>query len=396
MAENSDKKDAISKEGLVKILHLGKYYYPFTGGIETVTRDICEGMVSKGHEVTVLCSNNKWKTEKNKINGVDVIYSSRLLTILSQPINLLLAFTLSKLIKDHDVVHVHSPNPFAELLALFIPKNIKVVTTHHADVTRQKAFLFFYKYLYRAFLKRCDRIYVATENHIKYSSFLKEFESKCEIIPFTINEKRFETTDYADKLKESIKLEHGPYCLFVGRLVGYKGLDYLIDAAKFIKGNVVIVGGGPDQDKLEQRLFDERIENVKILGKVMDEDYFAALYHAASFLVLPSITKAENFGVVQLEAMFCRKPMITTNIKSGVPIVGRHNETTFVVEPESASAIAEKANILFGNKDLCREMGLNGMKRFFKLYTREKFNEAHHNSYMDLIGYVADEEKLAA
>jgi rhamnosyl/mannosyltransferase len=396
LADYSDKKGAISKEGLVKILHLGKYYYPFTGGIETVTRDICEGMVSKGHEVTVLCSNDKNRTEKTTINGVDVIYSSRLLTFLSQPINLFLAFTLASIVKKFDVVHVHSPNPFAELLALFIPKNIKVVTTHHADVTRQKAFLLFYKHLYKAFLKRCDKIYVATENHIKYSSFLPEFESKCEIIPFTINEKRFETSDYANKLKESIKLEHGPYCLFVGRLVSYKGLDYLIDAAKSIKGNIVLVGGGPDRDRLEQRLFDERIENVKILGKVMDDDYFAALYHAANFMILPSITKAENFGVVQLEAMYCRKPMITTNIKSGVPIVGKHNETTFIIEPEDSKAIAEKANILFENEDLCREMGLNGMKRFFKFYTREKFNEAHHLSYLNLLGIEEEIEEIAA
>lgn len=380
----------------MKILHLGKYYYPYKGGIETVTRDICEAMARRGHEVSVLCSNDKNRTEELDVNNVKVSYSSRFMSLFSQPINFFLAKTLFKKIKDCDIVHVHSPNPFAELLSLFIPKNIKVVTTHHADVTRQKAFIFFYKYLYRAFLHRCDRIYVATENHIQYSSFIKPFSDKCEVIPFTIDEKRFEKTEYVKKLTSSIKIEHGEYALFVGRLVSYKGLDYLLDAAKSIKGKVLIVGSGPDEKKLKERIEEEQIKNVTLLGKVEDDDYFSALYHASEFLILPSVTKAENFGVVQLEAMFCRKPMITTNLKSGVPLVGKHNETTFIIPPRDSAMLASKANILFENRDLAKEMGLNGMKRFYKLYSREGFEEAHENSYLELLGQNYEQVKSVA
>jgi len=380
----------------MKILHLGKYYYPYTGGIETVTKDICEGMAEKGHHVSVLCSNDKNKTEFKNINNVEITYSSRLLTLLSQPINLFLAMTLFKKMKSYDVIHVHSPNPFAELLALFIPRSIKVVGTHHADVTRQKLFLFFYKHLYNAFLKRCDRIYVATENHIKYSDFVNNYESKCEVIPFTINEDRFEKTEYVKKLSESIKIENGEFALFVGRLVSYKGLDILLSAAKTIKGNVLIVGEGPLKSKLENRIKNEGISNVKLLGRIDDKDHFSAIYHASRFMLLPSITKAENFGVVQIEAMFCRKPMIVTNIKSGVPLVGQDNVTTFVVPPSDSNSLSEKANILFENDDLCREMGLNAMKRYYKLYTKDKFEQLHESSYESLLGLNIDIEKSAA
>lgn len=382
----------------MKILHLGKYYHPYTGGIETVTKDICEGMVSKGHEVTVLCSNDKNKSEEKNINGVNVIYSSRLLVLLSQPINLFLALTLYRSVKNFDVVHVHSPNPFAELISLFIPKKIKVVTTHHADVERQKIFLKFYKHLYNAFLKRCDKIYVATENHIKYSKFLPAFKDKCEVIPFTIDESRFNKNSKVEAHIKELREKHGDYALFVGRLVSYKGLDYLVEAAKTTNGKILIVGGGPDQEKLEQKVFDSRIENVVFLGKVLDEDYFSALYHASNFMVLPSTTHAENFGVVQLEAMYCRKPMITTRIDSGVPLVGKHNETSFIIPPKDSEALSRTMNILFENQELVRQMGLNAMKRFFKLYTKNIFNKSHDESYRALLEDTSESEefKIAA
>lgn len=366
----------------MKILHVGKYYYPYAGGMESVVKDLCEGLSEKGHDVTVLCSHDEPGYEEEVINGVKVVRVPRMGVFFGQNINPTFHFHLHRLSRRSDLVHVHCPHPQAESLALTLPKDLPIVATYHSDVVRQKTLLKIYRPIFNSFLRRVKKVYVPTQNHIDYSQFLVHNRQKCEIIPFGIREEYLESNDENLEYARAFRAEHGAYALFVGRLVSYKGLPFLIEAAKKIEKKIVIVGDGPERAKLEILIKDNGLEDkVLLMGKVTEPNAFVGLYHGCDMLVLPSVTPNENFGVVQLEAMACSKPVITTNLKSGVPAVGVKNETCLIVTPGDSNELADAINSIFNDSELKIKLGAAGRARFDSLYTWTKMISAQITSY---------------
>lgn len=366
----------------MRILHVGKYYYPYAGGMESVVRDLCEGLVSKGHDVTVLCSHDRASFSEEVINGVKVVRMPRTGVVFGQNINPTFVKKFHELAANMDLVHIHCPNPQAEILALTLPKNVPLVATYHSDVVRQKTLLKFYKPVFKKFLNRVQKIYVPTINHIKFSKFLPDYESKCEIIPFGIKEDFLKTNDAIIAEAGDLRRKHGPFALFVGRLVAYKGVDVLIKAAKEVKQKVLIVGDGPQRENLKNLIKANGLEGkVELLGKVTDPNMFVGLYHGCEFLVLPSVTPNENFGVVQLEAMACSKPVVTTNLKSGVPAVGEKGKTCLIVEPRDVDQLAKAMTMIFNNPELKKKLGESGRERFEELYTWKNMIDTQVTSY---------------
>ena len=140
----------------------------------------------------------------------------------------------------------------------------------------------------------------------------------------------------ADALRERAG---GPILLFVGRLVPYKGLDVLLRALPGLEAQTVIVGDGPLRGALETMVRELGIgDRVQLAGEVTDEERLAWL-HACAALVLPSITRQEAFGMVQLEAMLCGRPVVSTDLPTGVPWVNVHGETGFVVRAGDAASL---------------------------------------------------------
>ncbi len=368
----------------MKILHVGKYYYPYSGGMESVVKDLCEGLFEKGHDVTVLCSHDKTEHEEVVINGVKVIRVPRTGVLFGQNLNPSFHFYLHRLSRGADLVHIHCPHPQAESLSLTLSKEIPIVATYHSDVVRQKVLLSLYRPVFNSFLKRVKKVYVPTQNHIDYSQFLIQNRHKCEIIPFGIREDYLASTESNLNYARDFRSKHGAYALFVGRLVGYKGLPVLIEAAKKIDTDkkVVIVGDGPDREKLENLIKEEGLEDrVLLLGRVMDSDAFVGLYHGCEMLVLPSVTPNENFGVVQLEAMACSKPVVTTNLKSGVPAVGIKNETCLIVNPGDSNELADAMNSIFNDIELKSKLGSAGRVHFDRNYTWSNMISMQTSSY---------------
>lgn len=350
--------------------------------MESVVKDLCEGLVDKGHEVTVLCSHTKASYSEEVINGVKVIRAPRTGVVFGQNINPTFVRLLHKLSKGMDLVHFHCPNPQAESLGLTLPKDIPIVATYHSDIIRQKTLMKAYGPILQKFLSRCQKIYVPTLNHIKFSEYLPDFENKCEIIPFGIREDFLKSTDANLECARESRKMYGPYALFVGRLVNYKGLDVLIEAARNVDYKIVIVGDGPERARLESIVNKKNLsDKVIFTGKVQDPNIFVGLYHGCEMLVLPSITPNENFGVVQLEAMACGKPVVTTNLKSGVPAVGLRGKTCLIVEPGDALQLASSMTMIFNNLELKQSLGKAGRARFEELYLWKNMINAQVASY---------------
>ncbi len=372
----------------MKILQIGKYFYPFRGGIETVVQNLSEGLHAKGNAVTVLCSSEKRSGNHYCLdNEFEIIKAPKIASLFSQPINLGLSKLMAENIARADVVHFHTPNPLVEFMSLFIPKTAPFIVTYHADVIRQKLLIPFYRPILRAFLNRADKIVVPTENHIRYSPILREFESKCEIIPFGIPADKFKLTGHVGNFMSLHQRQLGPYFLFIGRLVPYKGLRYLIEAMAKVNTNLVLIGDGPERPMLESMASELGIRNkIHFLGKVDSEAELVGLIHGSEGLVLPSITSAENFGLVQLEAMACSRPVIVTRLESGVSCVGEHLKTCYMVEPRDSMELGEAMSSLLRNSQMAIDMGKNGKERFLNHFTIEKMVQGHLDLYNKLSG----------
>ena len=178
--------------------------------------------------------------------------------------------------------------------------------------------------------------------------------------------------------------------LFVGRLVPYKGVDVLLRALVGVPATTVIVGGGPSSDALRaQAAALGHGDRVVFIDELDDADV-TALYHACDMFVLPSVASNEAFGVVQLEAMICGKPVISTDLPTGVPWVNRHGETGLVVPPRDAEALRAAIMRLLGEPALRLKLGEQGRRRALADFTIEGMVSRTTAVYRELVAPAGD------
>ncbi len=364
----------------MRVLQLGKFYDPFVGGMETVVKELCESLAGEV-QFQVLVANTRFRTEHEhrKVPITRVASLGKLFSCSMAPTYPVWARKF-----DPDLIHVHIPNPLAELSVLTGDREIPVVTQFHSDVVRQRSLLKLYAPFLDAFYRRANCIVVPTPRHIEISRFVSKYRDKCRVVPFGIPLSRFELDEAGrnkvDKLREGM-----PSVLCVGRLVSYKGVEFLIQALRNVKARLWIAGTGPLEDSLKNLAKAEGIsDRVEFLGRVSDRD-LVTYYHACDVFVLPSITNAEMFGVVQLEAMACRKPVISTNLPTGVSWVNQHGKTGCVVPAASAEALADAIKHLLGNPGLRREMGEAGRARVEQHFTSTQMADAMLQVYRDMV-----------
>jgi glycosyltransferase involved in cell wall biosynthesis len=376
----------------LKVVQTNKAYYPKVGGIETTITNLSEGLV-KDFEVSVqvLTCNNQRSSKKvmKKLNGVNIIYLPTFGFVASLPISFAYMKSLSQL--DGDILHVHEPFPWADLSYIFsstIRKNFtRLVVSWHSDIVRQKWALSFYRPYIHKFLKLADKILVSNANLIKYSEYLPEYKSKCEVIPLGAKLDWVNTSSNRFDRVKKIKNEYSSQLvLFVGRLVYYKGIQYLIDAINQVPDvSLVIIGSGPLKKELLNQIQNLNLEKrIHILPEV-DEETLHSFYEACDIFVLPSVEKSETYGIVQIEAMACGKPVICTELKTGTTFINQDRTTGLVVPPRDSKALAEAINNLTNNVSLRLELGKNAKQRALNELTSEKMVERTYKVYNNLL-----------
>ena len=152
---------------------------------------------------------------------------------------------------------------------------------------------------------------------------------------------------------------------------------------KNVDSHLVIAGDGPFFANLKL-LAAGLGKKVSFAGPVSDMR-MRALMASCRFFVFPSISSAETFGLVQLEAMAAGKAIINTNLKTSVPEVSINGETGITVPPSDALALSDALNKLVKDDSLCASYGEAGRKRFLKKYTVSKMTEGIASVYDELI-----------
>ena len=362
-----------------RVLHISKYYYPFIGGIEQVARDAVRALQGK-FEQKVLCFGHEKNEVSSVIDDVEVIRCKCECKIFSQSISLEMNRKFKDLLKTFkpDFVVFHYPNPFfARILLHHIPKETKLILYWHLDIIRQKILGKIFHFQNMALLKRADKVIATSPNYIEGSRYLSKFKSKCTIIPNCIDEKRLMQTSRAKELAEKIKKENmgKTICLSVGRLVPYKGFNYLIKSAKKLDENYVfyIIGDGAQKKSL-QRL-SKNCPSVNFLGK-LEDDELKAYYIAADIFCFSSITKNEAFGIALAEAMYFGLPSVTFKIEgSGVNYVSLNGETGLEVPNRNTTAFANAIKEL-SSGDLKKSFGQKAYSRIVEKFLFSQFKSS--------------------
>jgi glycosyltransferase involved in cell wall biosynthesis len=347
----------------VRILELGKFYPPHHGGIETLLRSWCEGFVRHGAGVECVVANDAARTVHETVNSVRV---HRLASFgLAMSTSLCPSYPGSTGRYPADLWHAHFPNPLADLACMRGDRSVPLVLTWHSEVVRQAGWMLLYRPLLRRLLERATRIVVATPPQLEYSAWLGPYRGKCEVIPFGIDLARFALGAGQEGQVAELRQRAGgrPILLTIGRLVGYKGHRYLIEAARGLDAALWLVGTGPLRSALSAQAQAMGLgDRVRFWGALGDGQ-LPVLMHACDVFVLPSITPNEAFGLVQLEAMACAKPVVSCALRSGVPFVNRDGETGLVVQPADAGALRVALGRLLGDAVLRQRLGAAGRVR---------------------------------
>lgn len=348
---------------MIKVLMFNKLYHPYIGGVERAVHDLCEEIKDKV-DLQVLAANTKFKTEIEHKDGYNVVRVASLGRVLS---SLHLAPTLPRWLKSikRDIAHFNFPSPIAEFYyPALCPAGQPLIVSYHADIVGYSKALFFYTPFLINFLKRADRIIVSSTAIIERSPFLGKFRDKCTVIPYGIDIDKFNLTEETGQKVTALRSQFkNPIVLFVGRLVKYKGLEYLISAMENINAALLIVGKGPEEERLKSLSNNLNLsKKISFMGEVQDKD-LPAYYHACDVFVLPSVNNKEEFGIVQLEAHACAKPVVSTALATGVGFVNIDGVTGLVVSPRSHEELARAINTLVGDKNLSRLLGAQAKKR---------------------------------
>jgi rhamnosyl/mannosyltransferase len=367
----------------IRVVHVGKFYPPVSGGMERVLQLLCEREQSTV-ETRVIVSNTGRSTVHETVNGVRVTRVARLGTIGSVAICPTFPYWLAR--ARADVVVIHEPNPIGLVAYMFARPRGRLVVWFHSEVVRDRLkYALFYKPWFAFAMRRASRAVVASPP-MTDAKQLRAFPVGTTVIPYGIDQQRLELTEDVAFRASRLKNAHrGPLILFVGRMVPYKGLDVLLRALVDVPATVVLVGDGPRRDQLELLSIELGVRTKVIFAGQVDEHWLAAWYHACDIFVLPSTTRAEAFGVVQTEAMACGKPVVSTSVPSGVSWVNRDGETGFVVKPGDPRALASALNRLVAEPELRQRMGEAGRRRVAEQFTADRMVARALELYRELV-----------
>ena len=378
----------------IKMLHAAKWYNPVVGGIETVAEAIT-GAVNGVFDMSILvCSEHKDRELGLTMDGTEIYRAKTPGKLFSMPLSYDYIKAFRKMSRDADIIQLHAPFPLSDF-ALFLSggrKRAKKAVWWHSDVVKQKKLMFFYKPLMKWMLRKTDKIFVASEAIIAQSKYLGKFRDKIEVIPFGISIENYERGEKTPILTEKLNDKNNLKLLFVGRLVSYKGVDVLLDAMARTSGvELFIIGSGDLENELCEQT--ERLgikDKIHFLGTVETDDLKSAFSDCDVF-ILPSVTRAECFGLVQLEAMVYGKPVINTSLPTAVPEVSLDKISGITVTPGDVRELADAINTLATDDELRKSYGLAARKRCQEQYNLSVMQETMRRTYREMLGKDKEE-----
>jgi rhamnosyl/mannosyltransferase len=359
---------------LMRVLHVGKFYPPHHGGMERVVETLCQ--VSRGLvDSRVLVANASRETVEEEVAGIPV---TRVGTIGSAgSVHIAPGFVAALRRAAADLIVLHEPNPLALLSYTLARPPTPLVIWYHSDVVRPALqYALFYAPIAHAAYTRARRFIVSSGALAANAAVLSRYQDRVRVIPFGIDPAPWRSAVPADAAE--------PFVFFAGRHVDYKGVDVLLKALEGSRVRAVIAGDGPKRAEWERLARELGLDGrVTFTGEIPDSELRRLMQTCLAF-VLPSVTRAEAFGYVQIEAMAAGRPVISTDVPSGVSWVNQDGKTGLVVGAGDAVALRAAVDRLAGDAGLRARLGAAGQARVEAEFTLERLRERLRNFYEEM------------
>ncbi len=389
----------------MKILQVVDDFPPCIAGDGIHVHQISKELAKRGHEVTVFTHTYTRPTHAQGTGRItrrqqEIFDSVRVKRF--RPIIQVSYFSFSSqlcaaiLKDDFDLVHIHRYFSLQSFPAMFVSKlkGIPVIFTPHSATTReQKGVLAtlvkkIFDCTFGRYLIRSPNLLIAlTQDNIRDYLEVGAKADKMRLVPNGIDLEKFKQLPDPSKFEKKYKIT-GEVVLFVGRLVKYKGVHYLLQIApkilkEFPKTKFMIVG--PDygyKNELLKVVETLRLqESVVFTGAISDSELLEA-YVAADVLTFPSIH--EGFGLVLLEAMSCGKPIVTWKT-SAMQYIVENQKSGFLVNPWNLEDFAQSILLLLSNQKLARKMGGKGRKTVEEKFEWKSVIDKLESVYQEVI-----------
>lgn len=372
----------------MKILQTPVRFYPFIGGVEQyvyyISGELC---LFDDCEVKVICANEPAGIDEETYNNISIKRLEYCGKIANTNITLSLPHTLYS--EDFDIIHTHIPTPWSSDWSGITSrlKNKPLVVTYHNDITG-RGFAdtiagIYNKTALKFLLKGADKIIITQDDYIQ-SEHLQNYRDKIVTIPNGVDTSLFQPADKKRK-------KHRIFFLSVlDRFHEYKGLDYLLEALVKVKVQIpdvkLVVGGKGElleyykkkADKLDLK------NNVEFTGFLTDGEVIEN-YASAELFILPSISSVqEGFGIVVLEALSCKTPIISTDIV-GVADDVKDTDSGIIIPPMDVDALYEAIIEILTDENLRKTMGENGRKLVEQKYEWKEIARKIYGLYEELI-----------
>jgi glycosyltransferase involved in cell wall biosynthesis len=409
----------------MKILHISPTYVPVLGGAELHIKALSEGLVSRGHDVTVLTTNagnstdlfrgiHGGLTEAEVINGVQVVRfdpSGRILGAwLKRWSQLPGGWRSLRIVFGEDGMEMLAAQP---QLFQIIPYLLRT----HADIVM--AMNWHWSPAYHTYLAKQLRDFVfvgiplfhTAETWCQRPIYRKMLASSSAIVANTAHEEQFARAHgarrvevggvgvypdrFASRNGAAIRARYGigsaPVVGFIGRQEVNKGVVQLVHAMKIVwrwntEVRLIIAGHQSTehqslavQSAIEQLTGSEQRRLVRI--SQFEEAEKSSLYDAFDVFALPSI--GESFGLAYLEAWLCQKPVIGARIGSTQCVID-DGVDGLLVDPKSPGDLAEKIITMLSDRDKREKMGMAGYSKTLARYTWDKVVDRVETLYRDL------------
>jgi rhamnosyl/mannosyltransferase len=392
----------------VKVLHIGKFFSPFPGGVENYMRDAMVSLNRQGvsnyaivhrHELSFRSVDDLVTVGKTPFH---VIRAGTWFHLLYAPISPRFPVLMRRLARRYspDVVHFHLPNPSAFWALLMLAmQRIPWVIHWHADVVvsqhnpRLRWFYHLYRPFEQAMLRRAAAIVVTSQAYLDHSEPLRGHRNKCHVVPLGLDPAHLAEKSDLEGIESDYSQDARFKVLAIGRLTYYKGFRYLIEAAGLVKKDIRIdiVGTGDQRASLQALIGRLGLGGqVMLRGHVGDSELHALLTDC-DCVCLPSIERTEAFGMVLLEAMLHGKATVVSDVPgSGMGWVVEHGQTGLKVAPADAQGLAEALAWLRDHPEEVRAMGRRGRSRFDQNFAISRSTQALIGVYRKIILQTGD------
>lgn len=363
--------------------------FPPEEGIGNYVYNLSKKIIEKGHKATVITRGSLLETQRDVIDGIDVIKAP---FIAFYPFyihmhGIYVNRILKRLESEIDIVHAHTPliPPLNTSLPIITTVHTPMLTdTASIEVTNLRSIIerlmgrFVSFSIESKLLKKSDEITVVANSVMQELEHYDVDTSEVIVIGNGVNEKEFIPIPKKTEKK---------YILFTGRLAYRKGLFDLIECGKYICEKYpdvffIISGKGNLLDKLKSDLRKIGLQDkFKFLGYV-EHEKLIQLYQNATIYVLPS--HYEGLPTVLLEAMSCGVPVVATAVSGNLDVISP-GKNGILIPPKCPKKMAEAISILLSDDKLRDELGKEARKTIETRYTWDLISDNIIKCYKSIL-----------